>query len=56
MNAEMKQIEKQKLGFLGNGLHTQEQDCVSIIKFAYAGSCPKTQKTQKQGRTSKRKF
>ena len=39
----MKQTKKQKLGFLGSDLRTQEQACVCIIKPTYAGKIMRMQ-------------
>ena len=43
VKAEAKQM-KQKLGFLGSGLHMQEHAFMCRQDYAYASSCPKSPK------------
>ena len=52
VKAEAKQKEKKKKkGFLGNGLHTQEQACMHGQDYAYASSCLENPKNTAKPKT-----
>ena len=46
-----KKNKKKKKGFLGNGLHTQEQACVHGQDYAYASSCLENPKNTAKPKT-----
>ena len=49
--SKTKRINKKKKGFLGNGLHTQEQVCMHGQDYAYASSCLENPKNTAKPKT-----